>query len=360
MKMIYITFTDMTSGASGSKIRPKKMYQAFIDAGVDVDLVYGSFRSFIWDKKKRLRNARINKIRKKLKSTHYDFCYIESTSNSVIPTYDRLFIKEINSFGIPIGYYYRDIQSRMKKNDYLYNDDFVTKLNLKKYRFLNSLSNKTITKYVNIVYLPSKEMFEYLDFDRLDVLPPGIETTFIDLNKREPNTCIYVGGLSKMYGTQLLIDSFKAINESGKYKLILICRENEYEKYSNQISNVKGIEVHHVSGTALKPLYERASFGVYPVAKTEYLKFAISVKLYEYISYHLPILTTEVGACSRFVVDNKLGFSVKDDVDEYSEAILRMFEENHLYEKNILNFLSGNNSWLDRAKKVICDLTLKK
>ena len=42
MRVLYINYIDMDAVTSGSKVRPVKMYQAFLDEGHEVKLLTGA------------------------------------------------------------------------------------------------------------------------------------------------------------------------------------------------------------------------------------------------------------------------------------------------------------------------------
>lgn len=74
-------------------------------------------------------------------------------------------------------------------------------------------------------------MATLFDLKQLKVaLPPGAKDIMIEfLNVKQTKDVkieIYVGGIIRRYGTRLLLDSFKKINEDKLVvKLILVCQQ---------------------------------------------------------------------------------------------------------------------------------------
>ncbi|NMD37451.1 MAG: glycosyltransferase family 4 protein, partial [Christensenellaceae bacterium] len=184
------------------------------------------------------------------------------------------------------------------------------------------------------------------------------------IDKEYTNACIYVGGLSERYGTDLLIETFKILNTNNlKYKLILVCRLNEYIDYRNEFRKYDWVEVHHVSGNELIRLYNKATIALMPLKHTKYNDLAVSIKLFEYMSYGLPIVATSNKAMKEIILDAKCGIITNDDSQSYSNAIINIFENKADLEalsQNALNSLKNNHTWENRALKVSYDLLNKK
>lgn len=349
MKVLYITYIDFDKSKSGSSVRPQKMYKAFLDKGMEVKLLKCQ------QNRLKDRTKEVLKILKWIGNNKPDFCYIESPSGPIFNYLDLLLIKKINRKKIPVAYFYRDLF-------WLFSEKTKELKGVKKYIILalNKLTAYYVKKYCDIVYVPSKsvqKMFNDIGFMNVKLLPPATDIVE-NKNHKEMNTCIYVGGISHAYGSDILVDAFKLINKAeDKYKLELICRENEYREFFNQGLNYSWLNVHHVEGDALGEYYSRAYVGIIPVRKTPYSNVAISVKLYEYIGNGLPIITTNTEEMSRIVEENNLGVVCEDNAESLAAAIKKYFDEEQFNcFRECVDKARYVNKWTDRADQIAFEL----
>ena len=174
---------------------------------------------------------------------------------------------------------------------------------------------------------------------------------------------IYVGGISQRYGTDLLLDAFSLMNRECKLDLELVCREDEYislrplfEKYIE----AEWLHVHHLWGESLGPVYRRSDIALIPRRKDIYNDLAMPVKLFEYLSYGLPIVATNCTEMADFVRRNRIGIVVQDNPLSLAEGVLRIVRDQDLYrelKRNAKRTLENGNLWTDRAEQVAECLT---
>lgn len=356
--VLYITYIDFGNMLSGSSVRPQKMYQAFIDCGFNIKLLSGSTKNI--DKKKRVKN--INEIREWLKFNTPDFCYIESPTTHINFKEDRDLIKLIHDKGIKIGYFYRDALYKLGK-DVLFNEQKINVFSKKYIKFLyNKLcvcrDEKILKKYVDIVYFPSLEMAKFFKFKRFDSLPPAGEIINYNNNK-DRHGAIYVGGISKSYGIDLLLDTFEEINKEQNIDLILVCRKNELCNINSKYLNKEWLKIKHASGNELKKLYETAKIAVMPKKDNLYNSFAVSVKTYEYMSYGLPIVANANKSVIEIFEKNNIGLLADFTVEDFKNKILYLYNNEMLinkYKNDINDILLSDNLWIHRVTKVENDL----
>lgn len=353
MIVLYITYVNSDEIFSGSGVRPAKMLNAFKQEGHEVIVLQGEQVS-----KERLSN--IKKIRKQIKRKRPDLCYIESPTYPIMRHADRKLIKDICKAGIPTGYFYRDFYWQFPK-EFPRRTSISGKIKDKVLLFLQSLTNKVL-KYCNIIYVPSDECKTLLKYHDIRALPPAGENK-LDLHIRDNNqTGIYVGGITGHYDGKFLLDVFNELNACDpEYKLILVCRENEWNEFNHSCKNASWLEVHHTSGAGLVDLYRRASIA-FNVGnpKYEYSQFAISVKIFEYLSYGLPQVVINNKAITNVVNDEKIGIAVEPDIKKFAIAIKKLSEDSSLYktyQNNIKESLLYRNLWIHRIQQVIRDLT---
>ena len=354
-KVLYITYNDMNSLFSGSKVRPKKMYDALIKRGCIVQLLDGEASKK--NKQKRIENIR--KIDIWLDNNTPDFCYIESPSDPIIFKEDRLLIKKIHKKGIKIGYFYRDAYYKFGKK-FFFEDKLSLKQSLKflYYKFLSWRDDMLIKKYVDVVFVASpsaKKVYKYKD---TIPLPPGGEYSNI---KRDSNAkdLIYVGGISNRYGINTLLGAMKIINETRHINLNLVCRKNEMFSIPQEYLQCEWLKIYNVSGKELIKIYQKSKIALMPLKVDVYNNMALPIKLYEYLSYSLPIVSTNITEVKAFIEKYNIGLVSTDNDQDFALKILELYDDEKLYElfvKNIKIALDDNR-WINRVDKIINELS---
>lgn len=360
MNILYITYIDMEVTKSGSSVRPVMMYKAMKQLGHQVYLVGGSQER----KYKNRRKETVLRAMEWLDSNKPDLCYVESPTAPILGSYDRKLIKKVVSKYIPTAYFYRDMYlkfphfrktarrslTRMAKDAYLL--------------FLQRLTD-TILHRVDIVYFPTKRAASYFEYKRALQLMPATNHSVSTQKSVSNKICFYVGGLSDMYGQELLYEAFKLLNDSllrEEYKLFLVCREAEYKRsVFNRLENKKPdwLSVYHVSGyEQLQTLYEQSTVALLPQKPDQYMNMAIAVKFFEYLGEGLPIVSAGALEMSNMIRTNNLGTVTDYSPQAFADGIRDMFEDADRYNgirQSIADYMKSN-LWTDRVKQIFADL----
>ena len=350
--VLYITYVDFLNNVtSGSHVRPNKMYHTFLDLGYDVILLTGE--QFHKDRNERIRET-IEAVKKK----RPDFCYIESPVYPILRHNDRKLISMIHQMGIPIGYFYRDFYRKFPLG--AQKRSFSRYVKDKGLDFLQVLTDRVLN-CCDIVYFPSEECWELFHYKNMKVLPPAGIDRLPEAGRSLNHTCIYVGGISGHYDGKLLLDAFEElVKKDPSYKLILVCRDKEWNSLQHPAKNADWLEVHHVSGDALAELYRQASVALIIHMNNRYNKYSIPVKAFEYISYGLPIVSVRIQALSRFIESEKLGIVTASEKNALAEGILKLTENEETYQEyygNVKASLLERNLWKHRVETVDRDLS---
>ena len=357
MLILYITYVDMDKGASGSAVRPQKMYRAFLDEGHEVKLLSGSQKRA--DREKRA--AAVEEISRWLDANTPDICYIESPATSITFGFDIALIKKIHRAGIPIGYFYRDFYWKFPTL-YPRRTDFRGRI---KDLYLDIQQRRTdnALKQADVVYFPSEECKKYFSYKNMRTLPPAGENRITERHP-ENHTCIYVGGIGGGYDIGILLDAFHFLNEENvSYKLILVCRINEWNSFESPWKSAPWLEVYHASGDELEPLYARAAVSAVMVHPTPYTHLAVNVKLFDYLGHGIPVVVTDVRAISKIVRENQIGEVADPDAASVARALRNIMDnpdKRMKLEKNCAEVLQNGNLWIHRVRQVVSDLQKKK
>ena len=338
--ILYITFVDFSEQKSGSSVRPKKIYDAFLQEGYTVELLTGL------QNRKLERWKSVWSFYKKIKKNKYEFCYVEPPAGPIFNLCDHLILLYIAKIKkIPVGLFYRDAYWKFA--------DWYSVSGVKK-AIINSMHKFDwfiIKKSCKKVYFPTKSMGDLFKDVNKDILPPGCEIQDISSKNSQNINLVYVGGMSEQYGGPLLLEALKKVNQEIKVNLHIVCREEDWKNFK-EYSKEDWLNVYHTSGSGLKEIYDKANIAIIPRKVDFYMDFAMPVKLFEYISYGLPIISTQCKEVANFVNDNEIGIVCEDNVDSIYSAL-----------KNIniddINKLSANvekvraeNTWNKRVKYI--------
>lgn len=340
-----------------SRLRPLKMVKAFQDLGYQVDIIAGT-----GDERKRS----IRKIKELVRNgVKYDFLYSESsTSPTLLTESHHLPIYPILDFGFffwfrkksgPVGLFYRDVYWRYPQ--------YVDQIGIFKstvgriFHWLDLVFYKLV---VDHIFLPSLRMRSALPFWLRPVpasgLPAGSEARpALQLGGALKLRLLYVGGILPPY-----YDIGPMIELAEKTKdfceLTICCRKQEWEVQEPRFgSRIKSfVNVVHLGSLEIENLYRNSDVFILFREPDPYLSFAMPYKVFEAISYGLPILTRPHEAVSDDIQSKAWGWVV-DDVDEAVQALKGTSQNPGSLNKmrTEIHKSSKNESWEGRCKSVI-------
>lgn len=357
MKVLYITFINFDDVSSGSSVRPQRIYKAFCKLGYEVKLVSGKD---MFRRGNEYRKKCIQEVHSWLDANRPDYCYVENSTSPVKLFGNWKLLKRVHNMGVPIGYFYRDFYYKFPVSlGHGMLKDIL-------YKILYARDERNIRKYADILYLPSERCFDFFEHRKKVALPPGVDIPVQIINNNS-RCCIYVGGVSEIYGTFMLVEAFRIINVNRErdemIRLKLVCRRSDLEllesEYIRSIQETEWIEIMHAEGEELKHLFTEAEVGLIPILKSYYSRQAIPIKISDYISNGLPIISTPLEAEMDFFGDSKVcRFSADDSPREYANEIVRFFESVEYREesRNSLKSFADGNMWEDRIHQLEEDL----
>ena len=354
---------------TGSSVRPNKMLEAFreytTNHGLELIEIYGESIE---------RKEKVEKFIKSINPKEILFCYME---NSTLPYWltdkdhiprtpflELLLFRYFKKNNIPLGIFYRDVY-------WLFDEEYSLK-GIKKsvMRAIYRLEKNIYKKFANKIFLPSNDMNEYLDFpvSIVSSLPPGSEKRFLPNINNKTNTLniIYVGAISEKMGLSNMLKAVKIVNESNvRCKLLLICRLEDYNLYKKdllQLEKLNLVEVRQAFGQELYALYENADIAIIPREKNVYNDFAVPVKLFEYLSFGLPVVSTDNNAVTNIIQEGPYGIIVKSNPEDLSNAIIKLNcqELRTKIKNNISRDIPNKHLWINRVEKIFNDLCTTK
>jgi len=328
------------------------MLKAFKELGYNVFEVIGTGKE---------RAEAIKKIKNEIKAgLKVEFMYAESATyptllatgiNDFVKYFnqDFSFFKYLKKNNIPIGLYYRDIHWLFPHGKGKHGF-FKEKV----FNFFYKFDLTIYEKYVDVLFLPSTRMYNHLPLKKSIPnysLPPG--TKIKNIGKRENDTLnlVYIGGVSNLYKMDKL---FPVLNNCDFVRCNISTRQKEWEEVKKNFIDYKNYNIFHFSGNELEKLFVVADIGLIFTEPHKYWDFAMPVKLFEYLSFGLPIIAIKNTAAGEFVEKNNVGWTV--DYDEFRlSQLLQMINGNRkqlLEKKKFVYRVAEENSWNSRVEKV--------
>nr|WP_325217211.1 glycosyltransferase [uncultured Oscillibacter sp.] len=357
-RLLYIVHGNIGQVTSGSGVRPTAMYRAFLERGWEVHLLSG----YCGRGEGKQRKAEVRKAVAWMRENRPAFCYIESSTYPIMYHCDYALIRLLRREGIPTAYFYRDFYRWFPKL-FPRRQGLVNSL---KEAYLDILQWWTdrVLQNVDIVYFPDKSTARYFPYRHMKALPPAGQLTTVSPDSTfppdGPATAIYVGAVSAIYGSPMLMEAFSILNKDGvRYPLILVCREGEFEKAFPNYSIPAWLEIHHASGKELEAFYARASLGLLTLQPNEYTQMAVGTKLFQYISYGLPVLSTDTAAMKSLIEENAFGRTAPYDVQAFAaaaKALLDDAEALRRFRQSALKSLTEKHLWVHRVDQIAADL----
>ncbi|MED4635285.1 glycosyltransferase [Peribacillus frigoritolerans] len=349
-KILFVIMSDILPGKnfSGPTVRSLEMLKEFRYKHETVDVIIGE------NPKERFRQFQGLDA-----NQNYEYCYIE-LKVGVTRFYDTLLISFLRKKfkNIKIGMYYRDMY-------WAYNINFNGgKIRSFFVPIVNKLHLKFLVKNGDVIFGQSnsfsKKMKEFIPKSnkcKFAILPPGCET--VEINESPPSAVIYVGEIDNVFsGIELLIESMKLVNLQREVNLNLVCRSNEYNNNNFLIEANKQfnwLNIHHATKETINKIYNKSSVAVIPRYKDEYTKICLPIKLFEYISFELPIISVDHGEVSRFITEYQIGYISSKEPMDFANMILKMInmkeKENDHLQLN-LKRCKEENMWKSRIEKI--------
>jgi len=327
------------------------MYEALEALGCQIWLLQGC-QSRLRERRRRVREV----LRALSAGLAPDICYVEPPSGPFFCRLDLKLLKRLRGMGVPTALFYRDAYWR-------YADWWGVKgLKRLALSYMHKRDLRVFRRCCDMVYFPSESMRRLFDgerFKKSGVLPPGCSAE-ARADRPLHGRAVYVGGVSEHYGTPLLLEAFELLNSGEKpHPLTLVCREREWQAFESPYKARSWLTVCHTFGAGLKSVYEKADMGIIPIRRDGYMDFALSVKLFEYLSHGLPVIATPCAEIRAFITRYGCGAVCGESAAELARCVER-FYENAAEREGMAEGArkaARENLWTERAKTVIQDLT---
>lgn len=349
----------------GSDLRVARMLNAFQQLDYEVILIAGEAR---------IRHKKISELKSRISAgLKIEYVYAESTNAPIIfadkkmmPSNffrDYAFFAWLKKQKIPFGAFYRDVYWRFD----FFKQQLAWPFNIL-LKPLYYLDWYIYDKYSTKMFLPSETMNLHLPKKReereFEALPPGFDTSttpspVVEVSSKPPLKLLYVGGVEPtVYNISALLEIIAGRND---LQLTICCRLPEWQKYGKiyQAYMTENIQLVHVNSEQLARYYHESDAFLMLMGYSEYMDFAMPVKLFESIGYAVPIVSLNQKEVAKYIQSHKIGWVIDkfDDLDELLSEIANnrsILSEKH----NNLMLHRKDCSWDARARQVDQSLSI--
>ncbi|MDD3679126.1 MAG: glycosyltransferase [Patescibacteria group bacterium] len=341
--LVYIPF-DFSDVSKGSSVRPFYLTK-------EIENAFG-INSFVISGNKERRKKLFREFRIKHAGREEEWVLYMESSNWHLYFFDYYFILwavlKIKSRGIFI----RDIYYFFAKE---YPAKSLKKIAIYMWMKLDYLIYIIFFK----LFVPSKEFGDAMPLSGnknkypLPSAPRLLVNKIKKYKKGSELKVVYVGGISRDTGHDMLIDSVRYLISMGHKISLNIVGNFKTELLS--IEPGEDIEAHMgLSEPEIGAIMKESHIAVIPRKKTPYHDIAMPVKLFDYLSFGLPVVATNCAAMANFIDKNKVGLTCEDTRKGLQAALLEMMKEGSIerYSGNVLNFVRDKDGWLNRVELI--------
>lgn len=145
----------------------------------------------------------------------------------------------------------------------------------------------------------------------------------------EPWIAIYTGNIGHAQDLELCIEALHSLPERVTLRLVGGGDAvPELEALTERLDLDDRVEFHGpVEHEEIPPMLDEAKVGLAPLKDDPELAYAMPSKVYEYLGYGLPVVTTGRGELERFVDASEGGIHAENDPASLAEAIRTFFED---------------------------------
>lgn len=223
------------------------------------------------------------------------------------PWMDMRMLRRLRRSGVPVGVFYRDVHWCFPQ--YEAELGFARRVVA---RAFHRLELKQLQRSVSHLFLPSMRMLDAVPIDlpreRVSALPPGAHVRDRSRRRGGRLRLFYVGGVRPpLYDLGPMLGAMSQVPDAT---LTLCCREREWEEVQDQYRVPDNVEIVHRAGNELDELYDAADVFLMYWAMTDYLEFAMPVKLFEAMGAGLPVIVNAAGETGALVAREDCGWGV--------------------------------------------------
>jgi glycosyltransferase involved in cell wall biosynthesis len=340
-KIVILGMFDLTQLNSARAVRIRNLYTA-LQALTPVTLISGS---------RRVRHRAVLRFLLQGGLRRTRAVYVEASTSTANPL-DLLLLILARVRRIPIVVYIPDAYQ-----------DFPTVFQRRglKIKLLDWAWRRTIAIYLrvaNLLLFPSPGLSACFHYQQQsDLLPPaGLPNQPCSALSWQPPTIIYIGGASPRYGSDLLLSAMEQVVARYPTARCHFVTRNDEAIVNHSARHAPWLTVESRKFDELPAVMAAATVAVIPLRINSYNDLAVPVKLFDYMAFGRPLVTTGCRDTAALVNELKAGLVVDDTVDALTQGIIRLLEDPDLANRlgqNGYRAIQTAHSWSHRAARLL-------
>jgi glycosyltransferase involved in cell wall biosynthesis len=214
--------------------------------------------------------------------------------------------------------------------------------------------------YLSKIVFPSSNMHRWFPWKvfSFGVLSPGLrepQEHRTQLPEKRPLTLFYVGGMGSSYRLDKI---FQVIENTPGVEATFCVRKEEWAKeqgkYQSAVRSGR-IQIIHKEKNELGPYLAQADIGVLFLEPSDVRLFMLPLKVFEYIEYGLPVLSSAGTIAGDFIIQEGLGWALPYQEsaieDWFQKAVSNIFEIRS--QRRAILMKAQNHTWRHRVQELI-------
>lgn len=325
---------------SAPKVRTYSIWQA-LSRIADVTFVTGTRES---------RRLPLMKLIAQGHLAHLDGAYLEAATSTSMET-DLVLLYLLKRAGVPLGIYIRDA----------YNMFELSPTKTAKEKLLNVgwfISQWWYRKTASTLFFPSQMLADCFDFPRREILMPAGDASKLPPVYPGPfRYVLFAGRLDEGNGWNHLKGAMDMVHQRFPHVRLLALTTLELTE-----PPPTWLEIRRGTLDNIRDALPEIACGVVPRPHSSYNDMAIPVKMMDYLSLGLPLVTTRCKEMAQLVEQDKLGLTSDDTPASLGENFCRIFAEPELRQQlahQARESFLAHHTWDQRARQVIESLRKK-
>lgn len=277
----------------------------------------------------------------------FDAVYLEAATSTSMET-DLLLLSLLKVAKVPIGIYIRDAYPLFG----------LTLVRNPKEWLLNKtwfISQWAYQRLADILFFPTQSLADCFDFKAKELLPPATRMGLVSEVFPGPfDTLLYAGHLSDENGWPLLKATMTLIHaKNPQIRLLALTPTVTSEQYP-------WLDIRRGVLEDILADLPRIAAALIPRPQTDYNHLAIPVKLMDYLSLGLPIVSTDCKEMAGFILQEDVGLVCSEGPEAMAQLLLSLFHNGSLREKlskNVHQKIPLYHTWESRARQIVQQLT---
>lgn len=276
--------------------------------------------------------------------------YLEAAT-STMTLQDWRFLRCVRQAGLPLAIYIRDAYQRFP--------DLYPPKDLKE-RVLAVAYALTCRAYQDLattLFFPTTGLSSLFVHPQKRLLPPAGSVLVPPPIDRNPFQIVYVGANGPHDGVEIAMEAMMRLSQTfPTAQLILIMRSGEHPRTVPPCCRLV-----EAAGMQLARWLWSSSLALIPRPDTVYNRLALPVKLFDYLSHGLPIVTTVGSEAAKLVVEEQVGAAVLARPDAYADGMANLLSQPAALaamRKRAFDLIQTRHNWDQRAVTVLTALGL--